>query len=129
MLIKNANTGNAEAANMPVGVPKERSAFDMLTIVYDGCNFRFPGGKKEWCQRGDKFQSKNQLTYLLNVVKNRGRNYRVIVLYDNRVPGETGGREILKIVNGEVKRNLLTRYTELLKGYHLPENMSYEIDN
>jgi hypothetical protein len=113
-------------------LPKERCRFDMFVRVKIDHHFKFPGGKKEFTMRGDKYEKEDvikMLKYLLNTVKNHYKQYFLVELYDHSKPANKGEKLILKILNGEVKINLLTEYAAQLKDYHLPEYLSYEIKN
>ena len=119
--------------------PKERCRFDMFVRVKKDHHFKFPGGKKEFTIRGDKYDKEDtikMLKFLLNTVKNHYKQYLLVELYDNAtlvknddgVYVKTDETLILKLVNGEPKCNRLIRhYTEAIKDYCLPEYLSYEI--
>lgn len=95
-----------------------------------GFTFRFSDDPYSMCIRGDKYEGEDvakMLKYLLGIVKNRHRSYVFMHLFDNAKPAETGEKLVLKIHHGEVKKNALHQYAELLKNFHLPEYLSYEV--
>lgn len=115
--------------NTLVKEKKERCRFDLFVRVKETLPARFLNGKKEFCFRGDKHDTEpaKMIRYLLGIVKNHHRQYNVMELYDNTKPKTDRERVIVKVLNGQVKINRLTLYTELLKDFHLPEILSYEI--
>ena len=104
--------------------------FDLFTRYKNDVPSKLPGGAREWCHRGDKFDKINpekMLSFLLGIIKNHRQLYTVIVLRDNAKPLTDKDRVIVNISNGQIRKNILTEYGELIKNIPLPEFLSYEI--
>lgn len=94
-----------------------------------GFTFKFSDDPYSICMRGDKYDERldKQLKYLLGVIKAHFRSYVFMQIFDNAKPAESGEKLVFKIHHCEVKKNVLTEYTELLKNFHLPEWMAHEV--
>lgn len=113
-------------------IKKEKCRFMMLCRVKESSTFRFKRFEDPlfgWI-RGDKYEKNDvgkMLQYLVSFIKNHHRQYVHMTICDTTKNSSSDDYIVLKILNGIPKINRLPEYSELLKEYNLPEQLSYEI--
>jgi hypothetical protein len=123
------------AATVKDSTQKPPCRFTLFVRVSDDNPFRFKyvkPGEDDRCFtfRGDMYGATDpvkMLKTLLGIVKSKYRMYKLMELKDNIKPTDSGECLILKMLNNEVKRNLLLEYIPMLHNYHLPDKFCYEI--
>lgn len=104
----------------------------MLCRVKESSSFRFKRFDDPlfgWI-RGDTYEKNSvakMLQYLIGYIKNHNRQYVHMTIVDTSKKKGDEDYVVLKILNGIPKINLLPDYGDLIKDYHLPEYLSYEI--
>lgn len=111
---------------------KEKCRFMMLCRVKENSTFRFRYFEDPlfgWI-RGDRYEKTDiakMLQYLVSYIKNHNKQYVHMTICDTTKKESSDDYVIVKILNGQPKVNRLPEYTDLLKNYNLPEELSYEI--
>jgi hypothetical protein len=102
---------------------KPRCRFDLFVRIRPGTPNRFPGLKTTWCYRGDHYTDieAKMLRNLLSLIKNKIGEFSLLELYDNFYQKDHPMRVIVKILDGVIITNGLTRYQDLLINYPLPD--------
>lgn len=102
---------------------KNRCRFDAFVKLKPGIPSHYPGLKRTWCHRGDKFtdDERKMISNLVKLVNRKLGSYSLVEIYDNKLPKEDPRRLILKIHDGIIEKNDLPRYSRQIKGMILPE--------
>lgn len=101
---------------------RKQCRFTMFVRVRPGIISVFKDQKRVWSFRGDKFSDEEpkMLKNLINLMKNKLAEYDRIIIYDHHKAVED--KEILKIVDYEIRINVLNRYQNtLLINYAIPK--------
>lgn len=105
--------------------PRPPAKFAMFVRLFPGIPSHFPGIKRTFCYRGDKWydEEKMQLRSLLSLVKKSLDKFELLELYDNHYSKDQEQRLVLKIFQGVVHINRLhyMHYAEMLQHYPLAD--------
>lgn len=102
---------------------KKRCRFDCFVRLSPGNVSHFPGQKRTFCYRGDKFtdQEPVMIRNLVRMITKNLQKFDLVELYDNNLPPDSPARIILKISGGIIEKNRLPYYKRDLVQLVIPE--------
>lgn len=102
---------------------KNRCRFDMFVRLKPDNVNRYPNNSFTWCHRGDRYTQDEfqMLGKLLQMLIRHHEKYISIELYDNNFERNEPKRVIVKMYKGNVEKNLLYDYSDMIEKIILPE--------
>lgn len=92
--------------------------FSMFVVLNNGVFSRYPGEKRCWCYRGDKFSNEpdRMLSNLVQTFLKHHKSWKLCELYDNTRAKNNPERMVLKFHNGVIEINRLYLNYEFMLG-------------